>query len=36
MAQPQAVDSLVLAATESDWSTEYLDAIISVKVVDGV
>ena len=23
-------------ATESDWSTEYLDAIISVKVVDGV
>lgn len=24
------------AATESDWSTEYLDAIISVKMVDGV
>ncbi|TXR49148.1 glutamate-5-semialdehyde dehydrogenase [Phyllobacterium endophyticum] len=23
-------------ATESDWSTEYLDAIISVKLVDGV
>ena len=23
-------------ATEADWSTEYLDAIISVKVVDGV
>lgn len=23
-------------ATDSDWSTEYLDAIISVKVVDGV
>ena len=23
-------------ATEEDWSTEYLDAIISVKVVDGV
>jgi glutamate-5-semialdehyde dehydrogenase len=23
-------------ATEQDWSTEYLDAIISVKVVDGV
>ncbi len=25
-----------IAATEEDWSTEYLDAIISVKVVDGV
>ena len=24
------------AATEADWSTEYLDAIISVKLVDGV
>ena len=24
------------AATEEDWSTEYLDAILSVKVVDGV
>ena len=24
------------AATEEDWSTEYLDAIISVKVVDGI
>lgn len=25
-----------IAATEEDWSTEFLDAIISVKVVDGV
>lgn len=25
-----------IEATEEDWSTEYLDAIISVKVVDGV
>ncbi|MBX9453988.1 MAG: glutamate-5-semialdehyde dehydrogenase [Mesorhizobium sp.] len=25
-----------LPATEADWSTEYLDAIISVKLVDGV
>ena len=25
-----------LAATEADWTTEYLDAIISVKLVDGV
>ncbi|MBW7850487.1 MAG: glutamate-5-semialdehyde dehydrogenase [Rhodospirillales bacterium] len=32
----EAVDERVLAATEDDWSTEYLDAIISVKVVDGV
>ena len=24
------------AATEEDWSTEYLDAIISVRVVDGI
>ncbi len=31
-----AVDSRVKAATEEDWSTEYLDAIIAVKVVDGV
>ena len=31
-----AVDARVKAATEQDWSTEYLDAIISVKVVDGV
>jgi len=32
----QAVDSRVKPATEEDWSTEYLDAIIAVKVVDGV
>jgi glutamate-5-semialdehyde dehydrogenase len=32
----QAVDARVLAATEDDWYTEYLDAIIAVKVVDGV
>jgi glutamate-5-semialdehyde dehydrogenase len=32
----QAVDSRVTAATEDDWSTEYLDAVIAVKVVDGV
>ena len=29
-------DSRVKPATETDWSTEYLDAIISVKLVDGV
>ncbi len=32
----QAIDSRVKQASEEDWSTEYLDAIISVKVVDGV
>jgi len=34
--EAQAVDARVKAATEEDWNTEYLDAIISVKVVDGV
>ena len=29
------IDNLV-AATETDWSTEYLDAIISVALVDGI
>jgi glutamate-5-semialdehyde dehydrogenase len=32
----QAVDARVRPATELDWSTEYLDAIIAVRVVDGV
>jgi glutamate-5-semialdehyde dehydrogenase len=31
-----AVDKRVKPATEEDWGTEYLDAIIAVKVVDGV
>jgi glutamate-5-semialdehyde dehydrogenase len=30
------VDSRVKPATEEDWSTEYLDAIISMKVVNGI
>jgi glutamate-5-semialdehyde dehydrogenase len=34
--QTRSVDKRVLAATEQDWSTEYLDAILSVKVVDGL
>src|SRR5262249_25744195 len=29
-------DSRVVAATAEDWSTEYLDAIITVGVVDGL
>jgi glutamate-5-semialdehyde dehydrogenase len=32
----QRADARVRAATEADWSTEYLDAIISARVVDGV
>ena len=32
----QEADCRALPASEADWSTEYLDAIISVKVVDGV
>lgn len=35
-AATQAADARVKAATEEDWSTEYLDAIIAAKVVDGV
>ncbi|RAU21911.1 glutamate-5-semialdehyde dehydrogenase [Paramagnetospirillum kuznetsovii] len=32
----QEADCRTLPATEADWSTEYLDSIIAVKVVDGV
>src|SRR6185312_12936984 len=32
----QAVDKRVKPATEEDWGTEYLDAIIAAKVVDGI
>jgi glutamate-5-semialdehyde dehydrogenase len=32
----QKADGRVRAATEEDWSTEYLDAIIAARVVDGV
>ena len=32
----QAVDKRVKPATEEDWVTEYLDAVIAAKVVDGV
>ena len=30
------VDARVKAATEQDWSTEYLDAVISARVVEGL
>jgi glutamate-5-semialdehyde dehydrogenase len=32
----RAIDTRVKTATEDDWATEYLDAIIAVRVVDGV
>ncbi len=32
----QKIDSRVLPATEEDWETEYLDSILSVRVVDGI
>jgi glutamate-5-semialdehyde dehydrogenase len=34
--ETRAFDPTVLPATEEDWRTEYLDAILSVRVVDGV
>ena len=35
-AETRKIDPRVKPASESDWSTEYLDAIIAAKVVDGV
>jgi glutamate-5-semialdehyde dehydrogenase len=35
-AAAQAMDSRVVAASDADWSTEYLDAVISLRIVDGV
>jgi len=35
-AAARAVDPRVAPATESDWTAEYLDAIIAVRVVDGL
>ncbi len=34
-ARAQAVDPRVVAANDEDWDTEYLDAIVSIAVVDG-
>jgi glutamate-5-semialdehyde dehydrogenase len=34
--ETQAADRRVKPATEEDWATEYLDAIIAAKVVDGI
>ncbi|HUA53179.1 MAG TPA: glutamate-5-semialdehyde dehydrogenase [Candidatus Sulfotelmatobacter sp.] len=35
-AETRALDARVTPASEADWSTEYLDAIIAVRVVDGL
>jgi glutamate-5-semialdehyde dehydrogenase len=35
-ARAQALDPRMLPASEEDWDTEYLDAILSVAVVDGL
>ena len=35
-AESQAADPRVKPASEEDWSTEYLDSIVSMRVVDGV
>ena len=32
----RALDRRAVAATEADWTTEYLDAILAVRVVDGL
>ncbi len=32
----RAIDGRIVPADDADWSTEYLDAIIAVKVLDGV
>lgn len=35
-AEVQALDPRIVPASAQDWDTEYLDAILSVKLVDGV
>jgi glutamate-5-semialdehyde dehydrogenase len=35
-AATQAADPRVVPATEADWTTEYLDAVIACRVVDGL
>ena len=35
-AETRALFAHALPATEADWTTEYLDAILSVRIVDGV
>jgi glutamate-5-semialdehyde dehydrogenase len=35
-AATRALDSRVVPASEADWDTEYLDAILAVRLVDGI
>jgi glutamate-5-semialdehyde dehydrogenase len=35
-AEARRIDGRIAAANEADWDTEYLDAILSIAVVDGV
>ena len=35
-ARAQAIDPRIAPASEADWDTEYLDAVLSVAVVDGL
>lgn len=35
-AEAQGIDGRIIAATQADWDTEYLDAIISVRIVGDV
>ncbi len=35
-AEAQAIDSRIVPASDADWETEYLDAIVAVRVVDNV
>ena len=35
-ARAQAIDPRIVAASDADWDTEYLDAVLSVAVVDGL
>jgi glutamate-5-semialdehyde dehydrogenase len=35
-AEAMAADANVIAATDEDWATEYEDAIVSIRVIDGV
>jgi len=32
----QGVDTRVIAAMDADWATEYLDAVVAMKMVDGI
>lgn len=35
-AEARAIDGRMVAATEEDWTTEYLDAVVAVKVIAGL